>query len=202
MWDGWYSGPWSCHGKRRLWLERQASLLRWAPSQCPQRSKPVEGDGNYNCSPAPCSPLISDALLLWCPGHFLQTFLVVELFALIPSGCLFTANSCSLSGSALQTPLFSTNPHSTTRDTQLKLLGFAELQCGPCTQFLLFPAFHRLSAALSFNPMKISFCPSWFPHCEGIFLSVGNSSHLQLPIRVADPFWFPIPFFCPTLLWG
>ena len=51
-------------------------------SQCQGRLKLKGGEGDYNGSPAPCSPLNNDVLLLWCPGLFLQTFPVVELFML------------------------------------------------------------------------------------------------------------------------
>ena len=118
--------PGAAMGRGGFGLRDRQGCSDGHPSQCPNRSKPVEGDESYSCSPTPCAPLISVALLLWYPGLCLQTFLVMELFTLIPSGCFFTANSCPLSGSALQTPLFSTSPHSATRDTQLKL-GFAGL---------------------------------------------------------------------------
>lgn len=58
------------------------------------------------------------APLLWAIQHpvamvaqaFPQTFPVVEFLTLIPSGCLFTASSCPLTGSALQTLHSSTQP--------------------------------------------------------------------------------------------
>ena len=34
---------------------------------------------------------------------------------------------------------------------------------------LFCPIFHRLSTELSFDPLKVFFCPNWFPHCKGIF---------------------------------
>ena len=54
-------------------------------------------------------------------------------------------------------------------------------------QFLLCPAFHRPSTAFSFDPLNVLFCPSCFPHHEGVYLSVGTSPHFQLPTRVAGP---------------
>ena len=166
--------------------------------------KPVGGEKGCNGGPIPCAPLNNDALLLWCPRLPLQTFVVVELLTPVPSGCLCTANSCPLPGSMFQTPLYSTQPPSTTGDTQLRL-GCVRLRHRPWAQFSLCPAFRRLSAVFSFDPLKVSFCPSWFPHCEGGFLSGETSPHLQLPARVAGPFFdssFLFSFFRPTWLWG
>ena len=88
-----------------------------SPSQCPWRpKKPVGGEKGCIGGPAPCTPLNNDALLLLCPGLFLQTFPVVELLIPVPSGCLFTAKSCPLPGSALQTP-FSSTPAAPQQET-------------------------------------------------------------------------------------
>ena len=92
-------------------------------------------------------------------GFFPQTSPVVQSLIPVASGCLYTANSCPLPASALQTPLSSTQPPSATGDSRLRL-GCAELQRRLCTQFLLCPAFHRPSTAFSFDPLKVSFCPS------------------------------------------
>ena len=80
-------------------------------------------------------PLNKEALILWCLGHFPQTFPVLEPGTPFPTGCLFKDNSCPLPGSAFQTPL------SSMHDSQLTL-GCAELQHRPCTQFLLCPTFY------------------------------------------------------------
>jgi len=77
---------------------------------------------------------------------------------------------------------------STTGDTGLRL-GCTGLWHRPGVQFLLCTAFHRLSAVFSFYPLKIPFCPSWFPHCEGIFPRVGTFPCIQLPARVTIPFF-------------
>ena len=131
-----------------------------SPSQCQwMPKKPAGGGRGYNGGCAPCTPLNKDALLLWCPWLFLQTFPFVELLTPVPSGCLFTANSCPLPGSALQTPLSSTQPPFTTGDSQLRL-ECTELRCRPCLPFLLCPAFHRPSPAFSIDPLKVLFCPS------------------------------------------
>ena len=84
---------------------------------------------------------------------------------------------------------------STTGDTGLRL-GCTGLWHRPGVQFLLCTAFHRLSAVFSFYPLKIPFCPSWFPHYEGFFLIEKISSHFQLPARVAALFFDScFPFF-------
>ena len=89
-----------------------------SPSQCLQRPKNlVGGERGCNGGPAPCMPLNNDALLVQCPGILLLTFLVVELPTPVPSGCLFTTNSCFLPGSVLQIPLSSTQHPSTTDDS-------------------------------------------------------------------------------------
>ena len=64
-----------------------------------------------------CVPLNNDTLLLWYLRLFPQTFLVVKLLTPVPSGCLFTANSCPLPGFALQTPLSSSQLPFTTDDS-------------------------------------------------------------------------------------
>lgn len=63
------------------------------PSQCLQRLTSVGGEGGCNGSPTSFMPHNND-LLLWCPGLFLLTFLVVELIIPVLSGCLSTVNSC------------------------------------------------------------------------------------------------------------
>ena len=148
--------------------------------------KPAGGEGGYIDSPVPCMLLNNDALLLWCPGIFPQTFLVGELLTPVPSGCLFTDNSCPLPGSTFQTSLSSIPPTSTIGDTQLRL-ECAGWQYRPSVQFLLCLAFHRLSAAFSFDSLKVPFCPSQFAHHEEVFLIVETCPHLQLPTRIAGP---------------
>ena len=61
-------------------------------------------EGSCHGSPTPCTPLNNDALPLWYPGLFPKAFPVEELFIPLPSGCLFTANSCLLLGSTFQHP--------------------------------------------------------------------------------------------------
>ena len=86
-------------------------------SSCPQRLKKLlVGEMGYNDGSAPCMPL-NDALLLWYLRFFLQIFPAVELLTPVPSDSLFTANSCLLSGSTLQTPLSSTQTPFTTGDS-------------------------------------------------------------------------------------
>ena len=145
------------HGRRRLQPRGRQALSDGSPSQCPP--KLVGGERDYNGGSTPFVPLSNGILLLWCPRLFLQTLPIVELLTPVPSGCLFTANSCSLPGSMLQTPLSSTQPPFATGDSQL-WLECAEQRCRPCVQFLLCPAFHRPSAAFSFDPPKVLFCPS------------------------------------------
>ena len=88
--------------------------------------------------------------------------------------------------------------HSATGNTQFKL-GCTGMWHRPHTQFLLCPAFHRPSPVFSFNFLKVPFCPSCFPHCEGVFLRAGTSSHLQLLPRVSGPFFdsFFLSFVLP-----
>ena len=124
----------------------------------------------------------------------------MELLTPVPSGCLFTANSCPVPGSALQTPLPSTQPHSTPVDTRGDTLGFAGLQHRPCVQILLCLAFHRLVVAFPSDLLKLLLCPTCFPHHEGASLNVGTSPLLQLPARGADPFPFPLSFFLSFVL--
>ena len=100
------------------------------PSQCQWKQKPEGGEGVCNGSLAPYVPLNNDALLLWCSRLFLQTFPLVELLTSVPLGCLFTANSCPLPGSTLQTLFSSTQPPSATGDTQLRL-GCTRLRYRP-----------------------------------------------------------------------
>ena len=56
------------------------------------------------------APLNNDILPLWCPGLLPQTFLILEILTAVPSGCLLTANSSLLPGSALQTPFPAPRP--------------------------------------------------------------------------------------------
>ena len=122
-----------------------------SPFQCPQRLKnPEGGERACNGSSAPSTPLNNDALFLWCPGLFPQSFPVVELLTPVPSGCLFTANWSPLPGSTLQTPLSSTQPPFTTGNLQLSQ-ECSELWGTPYVQFLLCPAFHTPSTVFSFD---------------------------------------------------
>ena len=131
-----------------------------SPSQCLRKpEKPAGGERGCNGGPAPCASLDNDALLLWCPGLFLQIFPGVSSLLLSLQGCLFTANSCPLPRSTLQTPFSSPRPPSTTGDSQLRL-GCAELRRSPCSQFVLCTPSHRPSAAFSFDPPKVPFYPS------------------------------------------
>ena len=130
-----------------------------SPSQCPQRPKKLVGrEGGYDGGSTPCMPLDSDTLL-WCLRLFPQTFLIVVPLAPVSSGCLFTAKSCTLPGSALETTLSSTQLPFATGDSEFRL-ECAELWCRSCVQFLLCLAFHRPSAVFSFDPPKFLFCPS------------------------------------------
>ena len=141
-------------GRRGGWAHSGGS-----PSQCPQRLKKLTGgEGGYNGGSAPCTSLDNDTLL-WCLRLFPQTFPVVSSLAPVHSCCLFTAKSCPLPGSVLQNPLSSTQLPFTTGDTLFKLEN-AELHCRSCMQFLFCSAFHRPSAAFSFDLPKFLFCPS------------------------------------------
>ena len=75
----------------------------------------------------PGEPLNNDALPLWCPRLLPQTFLIAELLTPVPSGCLFTASSCPLPGSTLQThfPALSPPLHQETHDA-----GWGVQGCG------------------------------------------------------------------------
>ena len=64
----------------------------------------------------------------------------------------------------------------------------------PCVQLLLCPAFHRRIASFSSDPPKVPFCPSWLPHHEWAFLSVGTSPYLQFPTSSAGLLLFPLFF--------
>ena len=64
----------------------------------------------------------------------------------------------------------------------------------PCVQLLLCPAFHRRIASFSSDPPKVPFCPSWLPHHEWAFLSVGASPYLQFPTSSAGLLLFPLFF--------
>lgn len=116
--------------------------------------------------PAHRVPFSNGAWLPRYPGLFLQTSTLAELLAPVPSGSLFTANSWSFPRPMLQSPLSSTQPPPTTGGTQLSL-GCTGLPHRPGG---LHPASHRPSVTTSFDPLKISFCPSWLPHHEGLFL--------------------------------
>ena len=134
---------------------------------------------------------------------FLRNFAGCGL-TLVISGCLFTASSCRFLGSVLQTPFSRTQPSSTAGDTQLRL-GCAGLWHRPRIQFTLpclvgtiyFVLFSRLSAASPSIPLKVPFCPSWFPHCEGSgFSECGNFSSLLSPCQnYWFLFWFLFSFF-------
>ena len=138
--------------------------------------------------PAHRVPFSNGAWLPRYPGLFLQTSTLAELLAPVPSGSLFTANSWSFPRPMLQSPLSSTQPPPTTGGTQLSL-GCTGLPHRPGG---LHPASHRPSVTTSFDPLKISFCPSWLPHHEGLCfffsLNAGTSLHIQLPAKVAGPF--------------
>ena len=111
-------GPGAHMGRGDPGLRDERARSDGSPSQCPWRLKKlVGGERGYNGSSAPCTPLENDTFLLWCPRFFLQTFPVVQLLTLVPSGYLFTANSCPLPGSVLQTPISSTQPPFATGDS-------------------------------------------------------------------------------------
>lgn len=61
---------------------------------------------------------------------------------------------------------------------------------GVCVKCSILPSLLRLFTAFSFNPCNSPFCPSWFPHCQGIFLIVGTPPHFQFPASVAGPFLY------------
>ena len=128
-----------------------------SPSQCPQRQKKRMGKGFIMAAP----PLACHATMTPCYGVrlFPHTFPVVMPFAPAPSGCFFTAKSCPLPGSALQTPLSSTRLPFTTGDSRFRL-ECTELPYRSCMRFLLCLAFHRPSAVFSFDSLKFLFCPS------------------------------------------
>lgn len=163
-------------------------------SQQPGHRGRASGRGwSYICRPTPVQPLITEALLLWwCPGLFLQTFLVVELFTLIPQAIFFTANSCPLSGSALQTPLqHQPSLGQQARDTQLKLgLQLCSVGHAHSSYFALPSTDYLLHSPLI--PWRSLSVPTDFPTVR-IFLSVEklfspSASPLGLLILFDSPF--------------
>lgn len=75
-------------GRGGLGLRGGQACSDGCPIQCLQRHKPAGTEGGYNGRPAPCVPLYNEALLLWCLGHFPQTFPVWEPITPFPTGCL------------------------------------------------------------------------------------------------------------------
>ena len=70
---------------------------------------------------------------------------------------------------------------------------------------VLCPAFHRPSAVFTFEPLNVTFCPSYFPHREGVFWVQGPLFTFSLPPGLLVPFLIPLfffSFFRPTQLWG
>lgn len=137
-------------------------------------------------------PLNNEALLLWCLGHFPQTFPVLEPVTPFPTGCLFKDNSCPLPGSACQTPL------SSMHDSQLRL-GCAELQHRPCMQFLLCPTFDRPSVVFPLDPLEVSFysqltSPPWGNLSECGDFPSPSASHQGCESFVWFLFFFPLIF--------
>ena len=139
------------------------------PSECPRR----QDLGELQYPPCLCMPL-RDALLLRNHG-LLQTFLVVELFIPVPSG-FSQPVAVSLPGSTPYFPAPNTPTHPPTGDTaQVGVHGTA-IQI--MHAILTLSCLPQSIAVFSFDPQKFLFCPSWFPHHEGVFLSAGMSSHL------------------------
>ena len=123
----------------------------------PMEAAASGGEGGCNVGPTSCAPLSNDTLLLWCPRLPLQTFLVVELLTPSPSG-FFTANSCPLPGSSLQTSLSSTLPplQQETHGSDWGVQG-----CGTdheCRSF--FVQHPQTVCCLPFNPLKVSLYPN------------------------------------------
>lgn len=117
---------------------------------------------------------------------------------------LLHSNSCPLPGSALQTPLSSTQPCSVPGDTQLRLECAGE-QHGPWAQFFVLPSTDQLLC--SPRSRKVPFCPSGFPYWEGASLSCRNLSSPSAPDQECwslpiSSFLSFFSFFYPTQLHG
>lgn len=146
----------------------------------------------WDCNDGP--PLVhhsTSVLLLWCPGLLLQTFLAVELLISVLSGCLFTAGNCTpwicVLNPAFQHPAPLPLPRhpSPLQQQETNDSGCAVAQTVQAV--LALSCLPQTIAVFPFDPPKFFFCPSWFPHHEGVFLSSGTS-HLQLPTSGAGPF--------------
>ena len=120
----------------------------------------------------------------------------MELLTPVPSGCLFTANSCPFPGFTLQNPLSSTQPPS---QQVAQDPGRNVQSCGVdhvCSSYFVLPSTdHSLCSPLI--PRRSFSVPDDFPIMREFFLSVGTSPHLQLPARLAGLFYF---FFLSSYL--
>ena len=98
---------------------------------------------------------------------FLQTFPVVEFLTPDPSG-FFTANSCPLCGSVLQSHFLAPSP---LPQLESHNSGWGALGCSTDhahSSYSVLPSADLLQK-VSFEFPKVSFCSNWLPHCEGIF---------------------------------
>lgn len=140
-----------------------------------------------------CMPLSDDVFLLWCPGLFPQTFLVVELLTLFPQAVFQQPAAVPSLGpcSKLHLPAPRAPAQQETQDSGW---GSTELRHRPRARFLLCPALQRLSTVFPFDPLKVSYCASRHPHYKlfWIFffpLMVGIPPPLQLFTRIAGFFF-------------
>lgn len=92
-----------------------------SPSKWPQKPGPLGGEGAYNGSPAPCTPLNSGVTFPRQTTLPVGAFLAVEPLTPIPSGFLCAANTGPLPRSTLLTTSFSTQPPSALAASCLRL---------------------------------------------------------------------------------
>ena len=138
-----------------------------------------------------CMPLSNDVFLLWCPGLFPQTFLVVELLTLFPQAVFQQPTAVPSLGpcSKLHLPAPRAPAQQETQDSGW---GSTELRHRPRARFLLCPALQRLSTVFPFDPLKVSYCASRHPHYKlfWIFFFSPDGRNPSSPSAFHQNCWF------------
>ena len=124
-WWGWHLDRRDLHRWRRLWLEGWVRLLRQAPLLMPAEAGAGAWGRGLQWRPCPLHTTQQWHLASMVSLASSANFPVVELLTPIPSGCLFTANSCPFPGPTLQTPCSSTpHTHQETHNSGWDAQGF------------------------------------------------------------------------------
>ena len=116
-----------------------------------------------------------------------------------PFGLLCAANPSRLPTSVFWSPSFSTKPPRIPTDAPLRL-GSAARWPGLSVLVFLHSASCKLVAALSSEPLKLPFCPSWSPHWWRGLPGWGNLSSFTAPSQ--DSFFFFFLLSYPVTWWS